>query len=171
MSNIYFISDTHFGHNNIIKYCNRPFNDITEMENTIVANWNKIVTKHDKIYHLGDFSMCLRKSEVQRIYSRLNGKKALIQGNHDTLGYNFYHDLFDEYYKYPIILEKHWILSHEPLFVNDNMPYVNVHGHLHNGGHEDEFNVGKHHINVSIECINYEPISFNFIKNIYNNEN
>lgn len=164
MSRIYFISDTHFGHNNIIKYCSRPYSDVETMENEIIKNWNTVVTKRDKVYHLGDFSMCIKKKEVERIYSRLNGIKVLVKGNHDTLGYNFYRSLFDEYYKYPIILENFFILSHEPMFVNENMPYVNIHGHLHNGGHEGEFNTSKHHFNVSIECIEYKPIAFDSIK-------
>ena len=54
MPNIFAISDTHFGHSNIIKYCDRPFHSVSEMNEKLIDNWNNIVTEQDHIYHLGD---------------------------------------------------------------------------------------------------------------------
>ena len=64
---IYFISDTHFHHHNIINYCNRPFKDVNEMNKIIINNWNNIVTENDTVYHLGDF--CLFSDEEINLIS------------------------------------------------------------------------------------------------------
>ncbi len=79
MSNIYFVSDTHFSHRNILTYCARPFASIEEMNETLIQNWNDIVKPQDTIYHLGDFGI----GDVVPILRRLNGNKILIIGNHD----------------------------------------------------------------------------------------
>lgn len=86
--NTWFTSDSHFGHEKIIKYCNRPFSSLKEMDETIVKRWNERVKKEDRVYHLGDF--CFKKSSeapdgnVFDYYrNQLNGEIILIQGNHD----------------------------------------------------------------------------------------
>lgn len=81
---IWFTSDTHFNHANIIKYCNRPFSSIQEMNETIINNWNSVVTKDDTVYHLGDFAF----GKVNEFANKLNGKIVLIKGNHDTIPHN-----------------------------------------------------------------------------------
>ena len=92
MSNFWFTSDTHFGHKNIIEYCNRPFKTLEDMDNTIIRKWNERVKPDDIVFHLGDF--CFRNSPGGKlgegtihnaIYyeKQLNGKIILIQGNHD----------------------------------------------------------------------------------------
>ena len=78
---VYFISDTHFNHKNIIKYCNRPFDSIEQMNETLINNWNDIVSDKDIIYHLGDFALG-SKELILDIVNRLNGSKYLIRGNH-----------------------------------------------------------------------------------------
>ena len=79
---IYFTSDTHFQHTNIIKYCNRPFKDVDEMNERLINNWNSIVSNDDTIYHPGDFCLSNDK-EIINIFKRLNDNKILICGNHD----------------------------------------------------------------------------------------
>ena len=89
---IYFISDTHFYHSNIIKYCNRTFKDVNEMNETIISNWRFFITKDDIVYHLGDF--CLSSDDdIKNIFNRLNGNKILIRGNHDRKSVKFYKDI------------------------------------------------------------------------------
>ena len=79
----FFTSDTHWGHNNILKHCNRPFTSVEEMDYTMIKNWNAVVTPKDDVYHLGDFAFRSRASEVAHIFKELNGNIHLIIGNHD----------------------------------------------------------------------------------------
>lgn len=79
---MFFVADTHFGHTNIIKYCKRPFENVRDMDELIIEEWNRVVGARDIIYHLGDFS---RRDPglAERILKRLNGKKFLCLGSHD----------------------------------------------------------------------------------------
>jgi calcineurin-like phosphoesterase family protein len=78
---IYFTSDNHFYHVNVIRYCNRPFSSVEHMNEIMVNNWNSVVGPSDIVYHLGDFSMAFRSIELYT--RRLNGVKYLVPGNHD----------------------------------------------------------------------------------------
>jgi calcineurin-like phosphoesterase family protein len=80
-SNIWFTSDPHFFHANVIKYCDRPYASVEEMNEALIANWNSVVKPEDTIYCLGDFSLAYRPVEL--FTRRLNGIKVLIPGNHD----------------------------------------------------------------------------------------
>ena len=84
---LFFTSDTHFGHANIIKYCSRPFNSATHMDEMLISNWNETVGPEDTVFHLGDF--CFGKPpKWLSILERLNGRIYLIVGNHDDRGLN-----------------------------------------------------------------------------------
>ena len=76
---IYLTSDTHFGHTNILKYCNRPFKDVYLMNKTLTENWNSIITPEDTVYHLGDFAF----GGISKYLPELNGDITMIRGNHD----------------------------------------------------------------------------------------
>jgi calcineurin-like phosphoesterase family protein len=78
---IFFTSDHHFNHNNVIAYCGRPFSSVEEMNEHLVYKWNSIVGENDTVYHLGDFSFSI--TAVEQYLHRLNGRKVLIPGNHD----------------------------------------------------------------------------------------
>lgn len=79
----FFTSDTHLGHANIIKHCNRPFASVGEMDGVIIANWNAVVRPGDDVWHLGDFAHRNSKSASSYL-ARLAGRKHLIWGNHDS---------------------------------------------------------------------------------------
>jgi calcineurin-like phosphoesterase family protein len=78
---IYFTSDPHFWHANVIRYCSRPFASIEEMNGALIKNWNDVVKPDDVVYCLGDFSLAFRP--VEAYSSILNGTKYLVPGNHD----------------------------------------------------------------------------------------
>lgn len=79
---IFFTSDHHFCHANIIKYCKRPFESVDQMNEDMVRRWNEVVGVEDTVYYLGDFS--LAKQAVELFARRLNGEKHFIMGNHDA---------------------------------------------------------------------------------------
>lgn len=165
----FFIADTHFGHKNVIEYENRPFKTVEEMDKQLINNWNNTVCDDDTVYMLGDFSF-YNKNKTREICMYLNGRKILIMGNHDTEKYSYYIDCgFAEVSRHPVILEDFWILSHEPLYVNSNMPYANIFGHVHNNPLFKD--LSKQSFCVSVERINYKPIDFEEIKKAIMKEN
>ena len=79
--NIYFTSDTHFGHANILNFCKRPFKDVDEMNEELIKRWNEVISKEDTVFHLGDFAF--GGAEIwNKTLPRLNGHIVLILGNH-----------------------------------------------------------------------------------------
>ena len=153
---IFMISDLHLFHGNIILYENRPFKNTDEMNKVISNNWNNVIKNEDTVFCLGDVAFG-NKDMIKNIVSKLNGKKNLILGNHDrSRNIKWWQDCgFDFVSRYPIIFKQHYILSHEPMYINEYMPYINIHGHLHSKKMQSQ-----KFINVSVECINYTPIDF-----------
>lgn len=80
--NTWFISDTHFGHANIIKYSNRPYKDVDEMNEMMIQEWNKLVKPGDNVHHNGDFAF-MPVDRLEKLLWRLNGNIHLVLGNHD----------------------------------------------------------------------------------------
>lgn len=81
--NLFFTSDTHFDHFNILSYCARNFNNIHDMNENFIHEWNEIVTPEDTIFHIGDVALGMGSERFDALMSRLNGTKHLIVGNHD----------------------------------------------------------------------------------------
>lgn len=79
---IHFTSDTHWFHSSVLRYSNRPFADVTEMDEALIENWNSVVKPKDTVYHLGDVAFG-KRSKIKTLLERLNGHKHLILGNHD----------------------------------------------------------------------------------------
>lgn len=133
MSNFY-IADTHFGHENIIRHSNLPFSNVLEMDETIIKNWNQRVNEKDTVYILGDFSW-YKEEQTINILNQLSGKKILIKGNHDKVSPKVarkYTKVCD-YYEISDSNQK-IILSHYPMpFWNKQFRgSIHLYGHVHN---------------------------------------
>ena len=152
---------TFVSHRNIIPYCNRPFATVNEMNKTLIDNWNKVVRKEDKVIMNGDFALS-GKDKIIEIGQQLNGRKTLILGNHDGASLKTYYDAgFEMVSKYPIVVEKFFIVSHQPQFVQSNGVYANIFAHVHDN--PEYTDCSPRSFCVSAERINYTPIEFNEI--------
>ena len=170
-SKIYLIADPHFNHKNIIKYCDRPFSSVDEMNKVLIKNWNNVVKKENRIFVLGDF--CLSgKDKLIEIGRQLNGRKTLILGNHDSASIKTYYEAgFEMVSKYPIFL-KGFLLSHGPI---PDCRFINIHGHIHNKSIEeiDYLYLDKMpelkelYYNVGVDTNNFRPVSFKDIRKYY----
>lgn len=131
MKHIYFTSDTHFGHANIIKYCNRPFSSVDEMDDYLITKWNETIPPDGVVYHLGDFAFYRNKREVTALLSKLNGQKILVVGNHDHEATRKSPGWYAIYRTCTVgISGKSLFLAHHPKdhFLGD----IHLHGHTHN---------------------------------------
>lgn len=163
----YFIADLHFGHEKIIQMCNRPFKDINDMEQKLIENWNKKVNDEDTVYILGDFCFKMSKQDAIKILNQLKGKKVLVKGNHDKYaGQRDFDKCFEKVCDYCQVNEDKLqiILSHYPIIDYAGMYYgaKMIYGHIHNKyvPHKDMYC-------ASVECINYEPVTWAEIEHIY----
>ncbi len=128
MSKVFVTADTHFGHTGILRTPGRKglFQSIYEHDQTLVDNWNSVVSKRDVVYHLGDVGMC-RREYLDQILPELNGaKKYLVAGNHDEPSINKH---FDKVYGAKV--HKNCLLTHVPIHPQEMYWDINIHGHLH----------------------------------------
>lgn len=147
--NVYFVSDLHFFHNNIMKFTKRPFSSLEEMHEGIIEAWNSVVNRSDTVYHLGDLSFLTGKFDQQPLYdilNRLNGQIIMLKGNHD------YSNLIDMHvkaiqekrlrggiyfentpYKELRIKKRKIILCHYPIAAWNGQHHkaIHLHGHCH----------------------------------------
>ena len=170
MNKIWFTSDTHFCHYNIIQYCNRPWSNAQEMNEGLIANWNSLVSENDDVYHLGDVGIG-RSNEIVSCLKRLNGKKYLIVGNHD-------HKIVK---KPEFANEFEWIKNYHELNYSDNgrnqfIIMCHYAFKVWNGSHRGSINLFGHShgtlkeenmaLDVGVDSHNYYPISYDQIKQI-----
>lgn len=142
--NIWVVSDTHFNHENIIKFCNRPFDDAKHMNDAMVENWNSKVKPQDKVYHLGDVYMGggFGREYTESLLASLNGHKRLILGNHDNGKDQIIQRYFEKVDVWRMFPEFGLLLTHVPVHHSallrgkagpreNPKKLLNVHGHVH----------------------------------------
>ena len=129
----FYISDTHFGHANIMHYDNRPFTSVEEMDNNLIENWNRVVSKEDHVYICGDFCWDKEHRWIE-LLEKLNGQKTLIRGNHDITPQKS-RRLFADVKEYKEIDDngRKVVLSHYPIpcFKNHFYGWYHLYGHVH----------------------------------------
>jgi calcineurin-like phosphoesterase family protein/2'-5' RNA ligase len=171
-SRYYFIGDTHFDHKStIIKFIHRPFSNVTEMNEVIKINWNKIVRENDKVYFLGDYTgpparrLGTYYEKLRYWTKQLKGIKVSILGNHDRNGGCI------EFEKARILrVERYtFLLIHNPSdkkvrAIKTRYDWV-IHGHVHNNKMDTYpfINGEQKTINVSAELLNYKPVSLSYL--------
>lgn len=168
---IWVISDTHFNHENIIKYCDRPFDNVHHMNETIVENWNAVVKPEDIVYHCGDVYFS-KKADSTNILGRLNGRKRLILGNHDDGKDKLLLNTFQKILAWRMFPEFGLLLSHFPVHQGSmrghkaGVDLVNVHGHTHqNLVLLENSRPDRRYKNVSVEQTGYVPVNIETLRN------
>lgn len=168
MSQVLFTSDTHFGHRNIIDFCDRPWGSVEAMNEGLIERWNKVVKPEDTIYHLGDFAMTISDDEIRAILRRLNGTKIIILGNHDerTIARHSSEFKGDDLFRavYPGIKEikhqkKYIVMCHYSLEVWNRSHWgaYHLYGHSHGTLPEDSH---RRSFDVGVDPNGYFPVSF-----------
>lgn len=166
--NYFFTADTHFGHRNIVKYSNRPFKDVEEMDEEMVKRWNSVIGIDDTVYHLGDVYLCSKRRGNEIIHS-LNGNINLIVGNHDR------HNLKDltnsgRFSNIADIDEitiegTKVVLCHYAMRIWNKSHHGSYHlyGHSHGSLPDDPHSLS---FDVGVDCHDYYPITWDRVKQI-----
>lgn len=157
---IYFTADTHFGHENVIRFCNRPFENKHQMDHKLIENINKTVKEEDTLYFLGDFSLSNNRDYIESIVRKINCEnKILILGNHDILkpfayvecGFKSVHTS---------LLVGGFMLVHDPSLAIIDKDTPHLCGHVH-----DLFDrvANCYNVGVDIPKHNYSPVSIEMV--------
>lgn len=195
---IFFTSDWHVGHKNVIDFDKRPFTSLEHMHRVLINNYNSTVKRGDICYFLGDMGLC-KSEELKKVMSKLNGTKVLILGNHDKNTYSMYDNGFDVVLNAGIfyIGDKRISMSHCPLpgikredvtdmkgaesgenwhgenrhhrfMINDVSVDFHLHGHIHSGPHCDKEIRSDRQFDVGVAANGYKPVSISEIESWIN---
>lgn len=174
---IYFTADTHYWHRNIIRFCQRPFENIYHMNETLINNYNNLIKENDEVYFIGDFALCNTKLATN-ILERLKGKKFLLRGNHDKIltknipiGLSKQIEWVKDYYELEI-KKTFFVLFHYAMKTWNRSHYGSIHLYAHSHGKLEEdcsssLDVGvdavakRYAINGIKSKEDYRPLSIN----------
>lgn len=172
---LFFTADLHFHHHHIINFCNRPYKNVDEMNESIIENWNNKIPKTGTTFILGDVTWQALQT-TEHLLDQLNGKKILITGNHDKQSIvSYFEESYDmlgititdekEYKKYYVHL------CHFPLAEWDRFFHGSYHLHGHQHKSKDMRIVQKNKLDVGLDSNNMIPYSWEDVKNVINNYN
>lgn len=173
---VFFTSDTHFTHANIIRFCSRPFKNVEEMDETMIANWNRVVGENDIVFHLGDFCMG-GSAKWTNVLNRLNGKIYLIIGNHDMKNLKqSYSDRFEK-----VAMQMYIEVDKQKIYLN-HCPFLcyggayrdtwQLFGHVHTNKNNTGIDAPRLEMlfpaqyDVGVDNNNFTPVSFEQVKAI-----
>ncbi len=172
-NSIFFTSDLHFFHHNIIKFCSRPFENLYQMHDTLIKNWNNIVPKNGYVFIAGDFAMTANIGNILKILNKLNGFKILIYGNHDyqnrldrkVISSQF--SMTADYIEFTVInelnkIETQFVISHYP-FMYWKKGYYHLHGHVHSGPNSEvteQVPFHKMRYDIGVDNNDFTPIAY-----------
>lgn len=158
----WIISDTHFLHDNIDRYCNRP----DGWQETIIENWNRLIRPEEIVFHVGDLALG-KKENIEGLASKLNGRLYLMRGNHDRRSNGFYQRLGITLVPDPHLMNQpsgiNLVFSHRPI-VPLEPGVFNLHGHIHNGVAPE---LGARQVNLCVEVRDYRPWRLGEILTLY----
>ena len=157
----FYISDWHYGHDNIIAFDNRPFKNVDEMNKVLVENWNSVVSSGDIVYVLGDMFWCNLNISLP-ILNGLNGQKFLIKGNHDRCNDSRFLKKFVKVTEYLEVDDdgRKIVLCHYPIpcFKNHFYGWYHLYGHVHSSF---EWNMMEHDKYLMQELYGKQCLMFN----------
>ncbi len=169
---IYYTADLHLGHENVIRFCGRPFSSIEKMDKTLIENWRAAVQPNDDIYVLGD--LIFKSAEPEAYLKQLTGKIHLIRGNHDTFLKN---KALESYFKSiddmltiadegRRVFMCHYPLAEWPGYYRNA---IHLFGHIHNNRNEASkiMETLPNCYNVGVDCIGFTPLTLTQIINFY----
>lgn len=182
---IWFTSDLHFCHRNIMNYCNRPWKTVEEMNEALINNWNSVVKDDDIVFNLGDFAFA-SNSKWKEILERLKGKHYLILGNHDVSRYpsDKIMGLFERVEQQMLLKidEQYVYLNHYPFLCyggswkNPEHAVWQLFGHTHSSPNSSGLDDSRlvhlfpYQYDVGVDNNNYTPVSFKQVKDIINSQ-
>ncbi len=154
---VWFTADTHFGHDNIIRFCSRPFAAADDMDRGLIARWNERVSENDEVWHLGDF--CWK--DPRPYLPKLNGRKHLVTGNHEPMARTAVGWASVQPYKELSLGGDLLVLFHYGLRVWNR----SHHGAIHLYGHSHGRLPGDSQCcDVGVDCWDLRPVSLDEIK-------
>ncbi len=182
---IFFTSDLHFGHQNIIRFCKRPWETTDEMDEALIENWNSVVKENDIVFDLGDFAFA-PNSRWKEILQRLNGKHYLILGNHDVTRWpgDKIMGLFERVEQQMLLKidEQYVYLNHYPFLCyggswkNPEHAVWQLFGHTHSSPNSSGLDDSRlvhlfpYQYDAGVDNNNYTPVSWEEVKAIIENQ-